>query len=176
MSGNALKVNKVKQYYQQTSSKAALKRIQRIVSQNVQRSIPLHHQATTSTATSQTQKMSQAIKERKTRYSKKCGHPESRKLRKFAHAANLSSTDSSDEEGPEVVSEEVDNLEHPNSSVEGKGEEKNGEKMKRKKLEHRGNLAKQASKAHVKMCGKAMQMMDKIQNLLERYESNDDTD
>ena len=128
MSGNALKVNKVKQYYQQTSSKAALKRIQRIVSQNVQRSIPLHHQATTSTATSQTQKMSQAIKERKTRYSKKCGHPESRKLRKFAHAANLSSTDSSDEEGPEVVSEEVDNLEQPNSSVEGKGEEKMGKR------------------------------------------------
>lgn len=50
--------------------------------------------------------------------------------------------------------------------------------MKTKKIEHRarGNLAKQASKAHVKMCGKAMQMMDKIQIFLEKYESNDDTD
>ena len=60
--------------------------------------------------------------------------------------------------------------------MEGKGEDKNGEKMKIKKSEHHGNLAKQASNAHIKMCGKAMQMMDKIQSLLERYKSNDDTD
>ena len=42
------------------------------------------------------------------------------------------------------------------------------EKMKTKKSGHCvcGNLAKQA---HVKMCGKAMQIMDKIQNFLEKY-------
>ena len=45
--------------------------------------------------------------------------------------------------------------------------------MKRKKQDHRGKLAKQASKAHVEMCSKAMQMMDKIQNMLEKYDSDD---
>ena len=71
MSGNAFKVNKIKDYYQPTSSNAALKRIQRIVSQNVQRTLQPHHQATASTSTSQTQQMSEAIKQTKTRYSKK---------------------------------------------------------------------------------------------------------
>ena len=75
--------------------------------------------------------MSEAIKQSKTRYSKTCGHTESRKLRKFAQAANLNSTDTSDE-GPEVA-EEVDNLEQPNSSQEGKGEDKKGKRWKPKK-------------------------------------------
>lgn len=48
--------------------------------------------------------------------------------------------------------------------------------MKRKKSAHRKNLAKQASKAHAKMCGKAMQILYKLQNLLEKYDSDDDTD
>ena len=73
--------------------------------------------------------MSEAIKQTKTRYSKKCDQPESRKLRKFAHAANLNSTDTSDE-GPEVVDKEVANLNLPDSSVEGNGEEKKGKKIK----------------------------------------------
>ena len=68
------------------------------------------------------QRMLEAIKQSKTHYSKKCGHPKSRKLRKFAQAANLNSTNTSDE-GPEVT-EEVDNFEQPDFSVEGKGEDK----------------------------------------------------
>ena len=116
MSGNAIKVNKVKDYYLQTSSKAALKRIQRIVSQNVQRSV--QQRATASTSTCQTQRMSEAIKKSKTRYSKKCDQPESRKLRKFAHATDLNYTDTSDE-GPQVNVEEVVNLDLPDSSAEG---------------------------------------------------------
>lgn len=67
-------------------------------------------------------------------------------------------------------------LDPPDSSVEGKGEDKKGKKMRRKKSSHRQNLAKQASKAHAKMCGKAMQMLYKIQNLLEKYDSAEDTD
>ena len=62
--------------------------------------------------------MSEAIRQTKTRYSKKCDQPESRKFHKFAHAANLNSTDNSDE-GPEVVDKEVANLDQPDSSVEG---------------------------------------------------------
>ena len=71
--------------------------------------------------------MSEAIKQTKTSYSRKCDQPESRKLRKFAHAANLNSTDTSDE-GPEVVDKEVANLDPPDSSVEGNGEEKKGKR------------------------------------------------
>lgn len=67
-------------------------------------------------------------------------------------------------------------LDPPDSSVEGKGEDKKGKKMKRKKSAHRKNLAKQASKTHAKMCGKAMQILYKLQNLLEKYDSDDDTD
>ena len=60
--------------------------------------------------------------------------------------------------------------------MEGNGEDKKGKKIKRKKSDHRGKLAKEASKAHVNMCGKAMKMLDKMQNLLEKYDSSDDTD
>ena len=64
MAGNALQANKIKDYYLQTSSnKAALKRIQRIVNQNVQKSLRPHHQ---STSTSQTQRMSEIIEQRNT--------------------------------------------------------------------------------------------------------------
>lgn len=34
-------------------------------------------------------------------------------------------------------------------------------------------LEKQASKVHVEMCSKAMQMMDKMQNMREKYDSDD---
>lgn len=173
MAGNALQANKIKDYYLQTSSnKAALKRIQRIVNQNVQKSLRPHHQ---STSTSQTQRMSEIIEQSKTRYSRKCAHPELRKTNKFAHAANLDSSDSSDE-GLEVVNEPVVNPDSPEASVEGNRDEKESRKIRKQKSEHRGKLAKQASKAHVEMCSKAMKMMDKIQNLLEKYDSNDDTD
>ena len=127
MSGNALKVNDVREYYQQTSSKATLKCFQKIVSHCVQRSLQPHDQATASTSASQTQRVSEAIKQSKARYSKKCDHPESRKLRKFAHTPYLNSTDTSDE-GPEVADEEVVNLDPPDSSMEGKGEEEKGER------------------------------------------------
>ena len=50
------------------------------------------------------------------------------------------------------------------------------EKDKKEKTDHRGKLAKEASQAHVEMCGKAMQMIDKIQNLLGKYDTSDDTD
>lgn len=90
-------------------------------------------------------------------------------------AANLDSIDSSDE-GLEVVNEPVVNPDSPEASVEGNRDEKESRKIRKQKSEHRGKLAKQASKAHVEMCSKAMKMMDKIQNLLEKYDSNDDTD
>ena len=91
MSGNPLQVNDVREYYQQTSSKATLKCFQKIVSHCVQRSLQPRDQATASTSVSQTQRVSEAIKQSKTRYSKKCDHRESRKLRKFAHTPYLNS-------------------------------------------------------------------------------------
>ena len=57
--------------------------------------------------------------------------------------------------------------------MEGNDDDIKGTKMKRENSDHRGKLAKQASKAHVEMCSKAMQMMDKIQNMLEKHDSHD---
>lgn len=42
------------------------------------------------------------------------------------------------------------------------------DKKGKKIIGSRGKLAKQASKAHVEMCSKAMQMMDNIQNMLDK--------
>lgn len=175
IAGNALHINKIKDYYLQTSSKAAVKRIQRIVNQNVQKSLrpPHDHQVA---STSHTESMSETIRQSKTRYSTKHASPELRKSSKFAHAANLfvNSTDSSEEE-IKANFEPLVTPNRPEASVEGNDDDIKGTKMKRKKSDHRGKLAKQASKAHVEMCSKAMQMMDKIQNMLEKYDS-DDTD
>ena len=107
--------------------------------------------------------MSETIRQSKTRYSTKHASPELRKSSKLAHAANLfvNSTDSSEEE----IKANFEPLVTPNrpvASVEG-NDDKKGKKMKRKKSDHRGKLAKQASKSHEEMCSKAMQMIDKIQ-------------
>ena len=114
-------------------------------------------------STSHTESMSETIRQSKTRYSTKHASPALRKSSKFAHAANLfvNSTDSSEEE----IKANFEPLVTPNrpvASVEG-NDDKKGKKMKRKKSDHRGKLAKQASKAHEEMCSKAMQMIDKIQ-------------
>ena len=174
IAGNALHINKIKDYYLQTSSKAAVKRIQRIVNQNVQKSLrtPHDHQVA---STSHTESMWETISQSKTRYSTKHASPELRKSSKFAqHAANLfvNSTDSSEEE-IKANFEPLVTPNRPEASVEGNDDDKKGKKMKRKKSDHRGKLAKQASKAHVEMCSKAMQTMDKMQNMLEKYDSND---
>jgi len=158
--GNCLLQNdKIREYYLNASTKAALKRIQWIVNLNVQK--PQQPTA----ETSQSQRMSKSIKESMTRYSSKCC-PEERKLNKFAHAANLhelSSSDDSIDEGQGV--ESVINPDPPSTK-----------KIKKKKTTSRGKLAKQASKSHVDMCDKAMQMMDKISNLLQKYDDSDETD
>ena len=64
---------------------------------------------------------------------------------------------------------------HPEAVVEGNDDDKKGKKMKRKKIgsSRKIKLANQASKVHVEMCSKAMQMMDKMQNMLEKYDSDD---
>ncbi|KAM7451633.1 hypothetical protein ABFA07_000948 [Porites harrisoni] len=120
--------------------------------------------------------MSETIRQSKTRYSTKHASPELRKSSKLAHAANLfvNSTDSSEEE-IKANFEPLVTPNRPEASVEGNDDDIKGTKMKRKKSDHRGKLAKQASKAHVEMCSKAMQMMEKMQNMLEKYDS-DDTD
>ena len=137
IAGNALHINKIKDYYLQTSSKAA-------------------------------------VRQSKTRYSTRHASPELRKSSKFARAANLfvNSTDSSEKE-IKANFEPLVTPNHPGASVEGNDDDIKGTKMKRENSDHRGKLAKQASKAHVEMCSKAMQMMDKIQNMLEKHDSHD---
>ena len=68
IAGNALYINKIKDYYQQASSKATVKRIQRTANQYVQKSLcpPHDHQIA---LTSHTESRSETIRQRKTRYS-----------------------------------------------------------------------------------------------------------
>ena len=134
IAGNALHINKIKDYYLQTSSKAAVKRIQRIVNQNVQKSLhpPHDHQVA---STSHTESMSETIRQSKTRYSTKHSSPELRKSSKFAHVANLfvDSTDSSEEE-IKTNFEPLVTPNRPEANIEGNDDDKKGKKMKRKKI------------------------------------------
>ena len=115
--------------------------------------------------------MLEAIKQSKIRYSKKCDHPGSRKLRKFSHAAHLNSTDTSNK-GPEVAGEVWVNLDPLDFSFEGKGGRRKREKDRKKKSEHSRNLAKHGSKPHVKDVRKR----DANAGQNTKYDSNDDTD
>ena len=68
IAGNALYINKIKDYYRQTSSKATVKCIQRIANQYMQKCVrpPHDHQIA---LMSHTESMSEAIRQRKTHHS-----------------------------------------------------------------------------------------------------------
>ena len=73
MPGNVLRNNDIREYYDNTARKAVIKRIRRIVKQNVQ----------TTAGTAKSARMSQIIKENQTRYAKK-QLPEERKSFKIS--------------------------------------------------------------------------------------------
>ena len=113
VTGNALRINKIKDYYLQTSSKAAVKRIQRI-NQNL--SVLL-------TIIMINEPYGKHVGDHKVKL---------RKSSKFTHAANLlvNSTDSSEEE----IKANFETLVTSNrleASVEGNDDDKKGKKMKR---------------------------------------------
>ncbi len=105
-----------------TSSKAAINGIQSIKGQNVQRSLHLHifkNKSDTTNVGGHKAKQHQLFKKAWPTWIKE--------FPKSAHVANLNYTDTSNE-GPAVVNKEVASRDPPDSSMEGNGEDKNGEK------------------------------------------------
>ena len=68
IAGNALYINKIQDYYQQTSSKAIVKCIQQIANQYMQKCVHPPHNLQIA-LTSHTESMSEATRQRKTHYS-----------------------------------------------------------------------------------------------------------
>ena len=81
--GNFMKNECIREYYRSTPRESSIKRVRRIVSQNLQKG----KQLTATTSTSETA-MSQTIVHNRMRYAKKCS-PEERKSAKFSQAACL---------------------------------------------------------------------------------------
>ena len=67
MPGNVLRNNDIREYYENTERKAVIKRIRRIVKQNVQKD----GDPQTTPGTTKSTRMSQIIKKNQTRYAKK---------------------------------------------------------------------------------------------------------
>ena len=177
--GNYMKKFKTNEYYQGASEKAAKKQLRRIVMENVKKvatstpvNPPLPQATSSSTATlsgtttrsstsvapaepaSPTTAMATVIKDRRERYSKKITPEERRASAKFGYANDDSTTDSGDEE---VVVEVKDKPKQNKCKKKGNGKEK---------------PAKKAQKRHTEMCDRAMQMMDRIGQFLDKYEGD----
>ena len=84
MAGNSLRNESIREYYRSTPRESLIKRIRRIVSQNLQKAKQLPAPATSSSEVA----MSQTIINNRMQYSKKCS-PEQRKSAKFEQAACL---------------------------------------------------------------------------------------
>ena len=174
--------NQIDEYYMEYSTtKSAIKRIQRNVSQNVLKVAECAQQSTGSS------RMSLIIKENKTRYSTK-RVPEDRRLTKFNQAANLdesSASESTDEtyhrypESDHSATHEEECL-SDKTSLTGKSNNKEKEKLRLSlKKSTRGNAGKlrdQANEKHVDMCSTAMKVMGRLNKFLDKYEDSDDTD
>ena len=164
-----------------STTKSAIKRIQRIVSQNVLKVAECAQQSTGSS------RMSLIIKENKTRYSTK-RIPEERMLTKFNQATNLDessaseSTDETYDRYPESDHSATHGEERlsDKTSLTGKSNNKGKEELRSSlKKSTRGNAGKlrnQANEKHVEMCSTAMKVMGRLNKFLDKYEDSDDTD
>lgn len=153
MAGNVMKNESIREYYCSTPRESLIKRIRRIVSQNLQKA----KQLTATTSTSETA-MSQTIVDNRMRYAKKCS-PEERKSAKFSQAACL------DEDSSETDAD-ADLPEEANPS------EAKPDKPKKKRTRKRQRTSEKAHKAHTEMCGKAVKMMSKIERMLDKFDSD----
>ena len=97
---------------------------------------------------------------------KKCT-PEEQKCDIFAQAANIEVCSSKSES--ESISEDEDTQK---VATYREPERKKANKIRGRKI----NLASEAHKAQTEMCGKAMVMMNKIETVLQKFESEDETD
>lgn len=150
MGGNFMKNESIREYYRSTPRESSIKRIRRIVSQNLQKA----KQLTATTSTSETA-MSQTIVDNRMRYAKKCS-PEERKSAKFSQAACLDEDSSGTDADADLPGEA-----NPTSP------EPKQDKPKKKRSRKRQRKSEEAHKAHTEMCGKAVKMMSKIERLLD---------
>ena len=170
--GDYLRKSKTNEYYQTATSKAAIKRLQRIVNQSLKKASEPSSSSQTSatsqipsarqTLTTDPSSMATVIKQSKERYSKKSTPEERRARAKFNHAVHLDSSSSG--------SEAADMTEAKTETV--KTEAARGQK-RRKRHDRGKRAAKEAHKAHKEMCTKAMKMMERIDTVLNKYESSD---
>jgi len=163
---NVLKKQKTVEYYQKAERKAAIKRMKRIVSQNLKKA-----SGENEASSSHSKTMASVIKNSKMRYAKK-STPEERRQSKFDLAANVESTSSEEDENPSI--ERADYAESELAGPSRYDDDAQTLKKQGSKRKKRGQkYAKEANEAHTKMCNKAMGMMDKINRVLDKY---DDTD
>jgi len=163
------KKQELNNYYRHTSREAAIKRIRRIASQNVQKVQQVGNQA----ESSQSVRMSKTIKETRTRYSKRC-LPEERARSKLSHAAHLeesANSSSSDDNTKIVVATQT---KQKDESTTQPGEPVEGSCKKRKKGSQREKLASKANQEHTEMCSKAMKMIDKKDKILDKFTASDE--
>ena len=158
MGGNVMKNESIREYYRSTPRESSIKRIRRIVSQNLRKA----KQLSATTSTSETA-MSQTIVDNRMRYAKKCS-PEERKSAKFNQAACLDE-DSSETDACADLPEEAN------------PPETTPDTPKKKRSTKRQRTSEKAHKAHTEMCGKAVKMMSKIERILNKFDSdNSDED
>lgn len=155
MGGNFMKNESIREYYRSTPRESSIKRIRRIVSQNLQKA----KQLTAMTSTSETA-MSQTIVDNRMRYAKKCS-PEERKSAKFSQAACLDEDSSGTDADADLPGEA-----NPTSP------EPKQDKPKKKRSRKRQQKSEEAHKAHTEMCGKAVKMMSKIERILDKFDSD----
>ena len=150
-----MKIESIREYYRSTPRETSIKRIRRIVSQNLQKA----KQLTATTSTSETA-MSQTIVDKRMRYTKKCS-PEERKSAKFSHAACLEEESSDKDTDADLPGEASPTPPDPKQ-----------DKPKKKRPRKRQRKSEEAHKAHTEMCGKPMKMMNKIERILDKFDSD----
>ena len=162
MAGDGLTKANIGEYYCSSTRESAIKRIRRIISKNLTSARAEEPKSSAESSVA----MSKIIVENTMRYAKK-RTPEERKCDKFAQAANIEICSSKSES--ESISEEEDTQK---VATYRKPERKKANKIRGRKK----NFASEAHKAHTEMCGKAMVMMNKIEKVLQKFESEDETD
>ena len=144
-----MKNESVRAYYRSTARESSVKRITRVVSQNLQKA----KQLTATTSTSKTA-MSQTIVDNRMRYAKKS--PEERKSAKFSQAACLN--EDTCNSGTDA------NVDLPGEANSAPPEPKQ-DKPKKKCSSSRQQISQEPHMAHMEMCGKAVKMMSKIERI-----------
>ena len=152
--GNFMKNKSIRAYYCSTPREPSIKRITRIVSQNLQKAKQLTARTSTSkTATSQT------IVDNRMWYTNKS--PEEQRSAKFSQAACLEEDSSGTDADADLPWE-----------VNPAPPEPKQDWPKKKCSMRWQRTLEQVHIAHMEMCGKAVKMISKIEGILDRFNSD----